>query len=185
MLRHILLGIGVTLLVISLVLIAGGLLPAAPSNSQLTEEELINRARKLGMEFPGANYTQGITLESGVNLKNSLQQKEKEETTEEVEKDVKEKEKTTEEEQAAKEKMNPESEVKNDTQQEKITVTITEGMQGWEVADLLTERGIVENRTVFINLLQKFDIEKKIMAGEYEFKPGVSKLEVLLAVTSG
>lgn len=187
MLRHVLLGMGVTLIILSLVLMAGGLLPASSSSTpQLTEQKIINRARKLGMEFPGANYTQGITLESGVDLAASLEQMEKAETPQTVETKAEEKVGSAEkkEQQTAEKKSKSKTGQQNNTQQEKIKLTITKGMQGWEVADLLVEKGVVKDRDVFINLLQKFDIEDKIMAGDYEFKPGVSKLEVLLEVTS-
>ena len=67
MFQDILLGVGITLIVISLILI-GVNDDLFQEEDKLTEDEIINQARKIGMYFPGENYQNEISLDSKIKL---------------------------------------------------------------------------------------------------------------------
>ncbi|GAB6137628.1 hypothetical protein [Halanaerobaculum tunisiense] len=154
MLRHLLLGIGISLLVISLVMLRVDVVDNSSSNQvtnnqQYKSQTIIKEAKKLGMTFPGTDYSSEVSLEQKVDLDYLRAPA-----------------------------------VNDQTSQEQISITIAEGMRGNQVARLLVEQGLVAEERVFIKLLAKFDIEDRIMAGEYHFSPSVSPFEVLLTLTA-
>mgnify|MGYP006276165727 CR=1 FL=1 len=57
MLKDVLLGVGITLIIIALILIAFDLHVPSKEND-LSNEQIIKKARKIGMAFPGQNYGQ-------------------------------------------------------------------------------------------------------------------------------
>ncbi|OCL27114.1 hypothetical protein U472_06435 [Orenia metallireducens] len=71
MLRHTLLGIGITLVIMALVLSLDINLPGLNLQKEtvITESEIIKEARKLGMTFPGESYShEDISLERNFSL---------------------------------------------------------------------------------------------------------------------
>jgi rhodanese-related sulfurtransferase len=177
MLRHLLLGIGITLIILSLVLINVEI----PANkAQLTREEIINKAKELGMMFPGEDYKRGFFLDPGVNLKESLLESSSEQAEDESDPET---------EKIATEKMAAEEQTGEDQRQlaadQVITIVVSSGMRAQEVAELLVRKGLLQDGEAFLKLLEKFEVENKIMAGRYEFSSNVSELELLFSLTAG
>jgi len=80
MLRHTLLGIGITLVIIALVLSLDVDFFALDLQKEniITEKEIIKEARRLGMTFPGESYShEDINLKKNFNLAESLASLEK------------------------------------------------------------------------------------------------------------
>lgn len=70
MLRHILLGIGIACIAISLILV--GIDFKSVEAPVISEKMIINKAKNLGMAFPGEDYKKGISLDKEVDLSKSL-----------------------------------------------------------------------------------------------------------------
>ncbi|AGB40657.1 putative periplasmic solute-binding protein [Halobacteroides halobius DSM 5150] len=159
MLRHILLGVGITLIVVALVLMGVNVAQPSFDNSKNRinnkRQTIIKEARKLGMAFPGENYQSGISLEQNIDLEKVISS-------------------------LAKEKSKQSNSVKDHLRE--IIINIPQGMNGRQVAGLLVSKGLLKNKTKFIKTLNKFNIENKIMAGRYTFSSQASFIEILLVL---
>ena len=160
MLRHMLLGAGIALIVVSMIL--GGV--NLSESEEISEEEIINQARELGLAFPGEGVRGDFSLEAGVDLEKVV---------------------AVEETSKAKQKKKQDKESKKGVlESEEVRVVIERGMNGQEVAEILTDKRLIESKEELITLLDKFDIENRIMAGTYNFSQATSKLEILLTITA-
>ncbi|MCK8826286.1 endolytic transglycosylase MltG [Natroniella acetigena] len=185
MIRHTLLGIGITLVVFSLVLLGTDYQfqqeeLVFEKEEQVEQEDIISKARELGMTFSGENYQKynsSINLQQEVDLEKVLIDLAEEE---EVDKIEQEKEESTAEVEKLLEQEELEVEEKNDG--EVIEITIPEGMPSRQVATLLVEQELIEDRLVFIQILDKLDSERKVMAGTYQFSTDISPLRLLLTL---
>ncbi len=193
MLRHFLLGVGISLILIFCILILfnlelvnfaeldnqfileqvmereleTGFIEEARRDfeAEITEEYIIEEAKELGMRFDAeplffAEYSFSPELfenliEFELNNNSELIDNQYEENSEEAESE--------------------ESEI--------ITLTIQSGIQAREVAWLLEEKGLIDNTTAFILLINRFNMEDKIMAGTYYFPADISLIELLLEIT--
>jgi len=66
-----------------------------------------------------------------------------------------------------------------------IMVNIERGMSSQQVATVLVEDNVISNDLIFRILLKYHNVENKIKAGEYEFEPRVSMLEVMDKLLKG
>jgi len=64
-------------------------------------------------------------------------------------------------------------------------IVIKEGQGAYEIADILKEEGVIENKLVFIAYIFITGNEKKLQAGRYLFKPGVTILGIVYSISSG
>src|SRR3990167_8027126 len=64
-------------------------------------------------------------------------------------------------------------------------IVIKEGQGAYEIADILKEEGAIENKLVFIAYIFITGNEKKLQAGRYLFKPGVTILGIVYSISSG
>ncbi|MCK8816501.1 endolytic transglycosylase MltG [Natroniella sulfidigena] len=207
MIRHILLGIGITLVVFSLVLLGTDYQfqpkelvveerQPVEDESEVVEpvidqDDIITEARELGMTFPGEDYQRhnnGINLEQDVELEEvliDLEMQEEDEVKEVEDDEEKEIDETKQEElitEAERILEQEEVEVEEKADEEIIEITIPEGMPSREVATLLMEQELIEDRLAFIQVLDQLDSEKKVMAGTYQFSPDMSSLKMLLTL---
>ena len=58
-------------------------------------------------------------------------------------------------------------------------IVIKEGQGAYEIADILKEEGVIENKLVFIAYIFITGNEKKFQEGRYLFKPGSTILGIL------
>ncbi|WP_408954524.1 hypothetical protein [Natroniella sp. ANB-PHB2] len=209
MIRHILLGIGITFLIFSLVLVGTDYQiqqeelmlereESAEEYSNVVEladredEIIISKARGLGMTFPGENYqsyNSNVNLQQEVDLEKVLIHLEEEFEV----KTLKEKTKNEEEDKIEQEREELTAEIEKLLEQEDleieekeegevIQITIPKGMPSRQVATLLVKKELIEDRLVFIQILDKLDSEKKVMAGTYQFSTETSPLKLLLTL---
>lgn len=64
-------------------------------------------------------------------------------------------------------------------------VIIKEGEGAYAIADILKKEGVIENKFVFIAYTIITGNEKKLQAGRYLFKPGVTVPDIMNSVSSG
>ncbi len=64
-----------------------------------------------------------------------------------------------------------------------VTIVVEEGMGAGGVADVLAEKGVIRNATVFKLQARVDDRASKIRPGTYEFRPGASFDEILTVLT--
>lgn len=153
MFKNILLGVGITLITIALILMVTDthFLLQEP---KLTNDNIIKKARKLGMSFPGQDYYQNNAHELGLKRKTTLS--------------------------LPKPKTKPNKSVDSSP----ITIQIPSGISSRKAAELLLEKNLIKDKKTFIKLLTKCNLENKIMAGRYEFNPNISSLQVVLTLTA-
>jgi UPF0755 protein len=65
-----------------------------------------------------------------------------------------------------------------------VTIVIEEGMGAGAVADLLAEKGVIRNATLFKAQARLDDRSSKIRPGTYELQPGASFDDILTALTA-
>lgn len=171
-------GIGSGILIVSIIFYAGVLILNPFQSKKITEtvaveiqdEEIIEKARKLGMifikELPESLPVQG----------NAVQNEKPDEYPDE----------TADLEQGPFEETedlinSEEADLENNKEAagEKITVTIISGSNTIEVADLLYNSGIIENPQEFISYVTVQNKTKKIIAGSYELSSAMSYDEIL------
>ncbi|TDX51902.1 hypothetical protein [Orenia marismortui] len=211
MLRHTLLGIGITLILVSLLLIGFNI--NFEKNTTIPKEKIIKEAKKLGMSFPGEEYGNEISLEKDFNLEKALlqleidnpleqegnqsdnsnhnQQKIKDNRQEDiVNKDLTE----TKEREADKKDLNQKlkeqlktelkKEIIEELEHQKVLLKIPQGISSRDVATLLEHKGLIQDKKKFILLLEKLELETKIKAGTYSIKLPIETKELLLMLTS-
>ncbi|GAB6098869.1 hypothetical protein JCM16358_07480 [Halanaerocella petrolearia] len=205
MLRHVLLGVGITLIIISLVLLQVDLVnfkgqemakKEQPSNSRSI---IIQKAKKLGMTFPGKSYKQEISLRQGIDLKQALPETKSIDQIGHIITEAKElgmifpKDKdsfkvTLVPKINLSQILSKPKETKQGQEKKKeevikdVKIYIPQGMKSGQVAELLVSKGLLKEEINFINLLNKFNIENKVMAGKYTFPANISSLELLSAL---
>ncbi|MBM7555368.1 hypothetical protein [Halanaerobacter jeridensis] len=155
MLRNVLLGIGITLIIISSILMVTDLTigneQTSIKSNKLSRQEIITEARKFGMSFAGQEYYNKHQQDLSLNQTTTLSL--------------------------------PEATSSSLSTPTSISINIPSGISSREVADLLLKKKLIKNKKSFIQLLTKFDLENKIMAGRYKFTADVSPLTVLLSLT--
>ncbi len=186
MLRDILLGVGITLIIISLILIRMDY--NVQKNNSFSEEEIISLARERGMLFPGEEYrSDEIKLRRNIDLKKGLACLEREEEQKLKERLEQRREELKEKEVKLKNKeddlIKKEKKLLKLKDNKEVLVEIPRGISSREVADLLVNKGLIKDKKAFILLLDKLDIETKIMAGRYKFNKDVSFLKMLHKLT--
>lgn len=200
MFRNLLLGIGISLITFSLILVVVDIPEQAEQElaqePELNQEELINRARKLGMGFPGQERSEEFSLAGDLELVLDNQPKEIESSEADKEVVIKPELDVGFSAQTLMEEVSVQTEATEidrkktsqkdepDTQREEIELVIRPGMKAWEVVNHLEAHGIVDEPASFLTLINKFEIENKIMAGTYELKEDISKLDLLLKITA-
>jgi len=210
MLRDILLGVGITLIALALILIGVDDLTVVEKTDlnkekpDLNKTEILNRAREFGMFFPGEKNSDKLSLNrenskldnSDLPVKkdiplviegNKLNRteiinrasdmgmffpwKKSNQNTILNKKNILEIDKLNE----------PNSLTETE---EVIRLKIPSGISSREITDLLVEKKLIKDRSSFIKLLSKFDLENKVMSGTYNFSPQTSPLKLLVVLTT-
>ena len=156
MFKDILLGVGITLIIIASILMVTDFMitnrTKSVKNKELSRQEIIAEARKIGMAFAGEEYykknQQDFSLQQSTVL--TL----------------------------------PQSNSTQETISAPVVIKIPSGISSRKVADLLLEKKLIKDKKSFIKLLTKFDLENKIMAGRYEFEADISPLKLILFLTT-
>ena len=64
-------------------------------------------------------------------------------------------------------------------------IVIKEGESAYEIADTLKNEGVIESKFIFVAYVFVTGNQKKLQAGRYLFKPGVTILDIINSITSG
>ncbi|WP_027338720.1 hypothetical protein [Halonatronum saccharophilum] len=187
--KKVLLIIGITMVFTSLFMIAED--GEESREKVITEDYIIQRAKGIGMTFPGEEYRRGINLESRVSLEEAFLgfegQQEKEDKTVAEEKNIEEETIINKAKELGMVFVDDNVEEKVELESDKefeISITIPEGIAGRDIATILYANGLIEDRMDFILLSDKLGVDSKIMAGDYIFEKGISPLRVLLEMTA-
>jgi hypothetical protein len=99
----------------------------------------------------------------------------------------KEKKEASDQEKNDKNQENANKEQNSETQENKevktVTITITEGMVLETIASELSNLGVIDDRTSFINYFLENDLDRGIQLGSYEIKSGISYQEIADLIT--
>ncbi|MGM0369058.1 MAG: hypothetical protein ACQEP9_01410 [Bacillota bacterium] len=205
MLRDILLGVGITLITLALILIVFDNLTVV-EKTDLTKTEIINRARELGMFFPGEKNSEELSLKRETSLEARELDKSNLAANEDALVVVEENDlsrtkiinkasdmgmffpwKKNKQNILLNQRTNLEINELNKLDsltEEVITLEIPAGISSREITDLLVEKKLIKDRSSFIKLLSKFDLENKVMSGTYSFSPQTSPLKLLVVLTT-
>ncbi len=182
--KYFLRGMGIGFLFCSLIYIAA--YQTSP-NKLLTDEDVIARAKELGMveaptqieELLEGNSTEEQTAEEKTTEEQTAEEKTTEEkTTEEQTAEEKTTEEKTTEEQTTEEKTTEEKTTEEKTTEETsaeekevvATITIKRGMQSITVAKLMEKEGIIKDAYDFDKYLNKKGYSTKLRVGTYTMK---------------
>lgn len=196
MMRHFLLGLGVTLILIFIILVTFNLelvnladldeefiveqvrekelestfVEEAKEKfeAEITEEYIIDEAKKLGMNFD--NQITDEFISKYYFTRGSFFSETDFLVSETIDAEI------------INDEINIE-EIEKNNEKETITLFIRSGMNAREIAWLLKEEGLISDVTSFILLVNRFNMEDKIMAGTYHFSPDISTLRLLLEMT--
>ncbi len=75
-------------------------------------------------------------------------------------------------------------EIEKNQKNQKIILRIPRGYTGSEISALLADKNLINDKQKFIDLLLKLDIDKKLMAGEYNFEPDPTAVDILLTIVA-
>jgi len=67
--------------------------------------------------------------------------------------------------------------------EKEINLKIKYGLNGSEISSLLVDKNLIKDKEKFIKLLLKFDIDRKLVAGDYTFNPHSTPVDILLSIT--
>ena len=178
-LRYYLRGLGIGIVVTAVIM------TVALSKKQLmTDEEVIKRAKELGMientiikdVATSKNDDEQVSEDIKEETKENTQETVDEDTTEEVpEEIVKEPEVTEEPQEIPEEPTESTSDV--------ITVTVVGGDSSWSVAKRIEEAGLVDSAKDFDAYLCSNGYDKRISVGSYEIPKGASEEEMAKIIT--
>lgn len=70
------------------------------------------------------------------------------------------------------------------SREKETNLKIKYGLNGSEISELLVEKKLIKDKEKFIKLLLKFDIDKKLVAGNYTFNPQSTPVDILLSITA-
>jgi hypothetical protein len=205
MLRDILLGVGITLIALALILIGFDDLTVV-EETDLNKTEIINRARELGMFFPGEKNNEELSLNRETSLEISELNRSDLAVNEYAPVVVEENDLSSTKiinkasdmgmffpweksnrnillNQRINLEINELNELDSVTK-EAIRIEIPSGISSREITDLLVEKELIKDRSSFIKLLSKFDLENKVMSGTYSFSPQTSPLKLLVVLTT-
>ena len=156
MFKDILLGVGITLIIIASILMVTDFMitnrTKSVKNKELSRQEIIAEARKIGMGFAGEEYYKNNQQDFSLQQSTVLTL--------------------------------PQSNSTQETISAPVVIKIPSGISSRKVADLLLEKKLIKDKKSFIKLLTKFDLENKIMAGRYEFEADISPLKLILFLTT-
>ncbi|MBM7623493.1 hypothetical protein [Sporohalobacter salinus] len=159
MARKVLLGIGILLTVVGLLLIATDGLNLQQTNTKqkMDKEEVITKAKELGMKFPNKLSKEEIKLQAKrVGLKLDSKQE-------------------------AKKSLSTKSKLNTDSN--KTIIEIKNGAVASQVVQKLFDSKIISDKKALLELIRKLNVENKILAGKYEFDSDPSLERVLLKIT--
>lgn len=173
-LKYYLNGFGIGVLFATIVLSAAFF--ARSSSAVMTDEEVIARARVLGMEMASAQKEREVSDRQETEAQSEASGQEKaseEETTAETEA-VTEEETTSEETETA-----AQQETITVMSREPISFEIESGMTAEAVAELLYEKGIISDARALSAYLVEKGYDAHVHAGSYEVVPTVSYDEII------
>ncbi len=169
MLKNTLLGVGTTLIAISLLMFF--ITDQGEEELKFSEEIIIKKAQELGMEFPKVEQTNPEENEEATKSNKIDVKKENNKSQEELKRELKAELKTE-----LKQELLP--------KEKKILIEIPQGISSSEIATLLVHKGLIDNKNSFILLLDELEVDRKIRAGTYSFKTPISPIQVLLELTT-
>ncbi len=176
------LGIGIIFGAIVMLVAAG-----TSDKEKLTDEEIVERAEKLGMVWEEATQTNAVSDES--KNTESVVMNDTEEATETVtdvntteEKTEAVTKATTEIETETTEKTTEASTEKNTYTE--ATITVTRGMSSTSVAEMLEDADIIEDAEDFDNYLVKEGISNKIQVSSFKLNSNMTYEDIAKVITT-
>ena len=159
-LRYYLRGLGVGILVTAVIMTV-----ALSKKQPMTDDEVIKRAKELGM------------IENTI-IKDVATSKEDEEVKEEIKEEVQEEVQEEQQEELQENPENTENETEVETEGETITVSVVSGDSSWSVAKRMEEVGLVDSAKEFDAFLCGNGYDKRISVGTYEISNNASWEEI-------
>ena len=153
-LRYYLRGLGVGILVTAVIMTV-----ALSKKQPMTDDEVIKRAKELGM-IENTIIKDVATSKEDEEVKEEI----KEEPQEEVQEEVQEEK----QEELQENPENIENETEVETEGETITVSVVSGDSSWSVAKRMEEIGLVDSAKEFDAFLCGNGYDKRISVGTYE-----------------
>ena len=71
-----------------------------------------------------------------------------------------------------------------ESREKEINLKIRYGLNGSEISELLADKNLIKDKEKFIKLLLKFDIDRKLVAGNYTFNTQSTAVDILLSITA-
>lgn len=168
-LRYYLRGLGVGILVTAVIMTV-----ALSKKQPMTDDEVIKRAKELGM-IENTIIKDVATSKEDEEVKEEI----KEEPQEEVQEEVQEEK----QEELQENPENTENETEVETEGETITVSVVSGDSSWSVAKRMEEIGLVDSAKEFDAFLCGNGYDKRISVGNYEISNNASWEDMAKIIT--
>ena len=164
-LRYYLRGLGVGILVTAVIMTV-----ALSKKQPMTDEEVIKRAKELGM-IENTIIKDVATPKDDEEVKEEIKEEQQEEVQEEIQEELQEEVEETPEENEPENKVEAETE---DETEEIITVSVFSGDSSWSVAKRMEELGLVDSAKEFDAFLCGNGYDKRISVGTYKISNNAS-----------
>lgn len=174
-LKYYLNGFGIGVLFATIILSVSFLVRSG-SGAQLTDEEVIMRARQLGMEMTVAAAETDSTTKETTAAETSTRPEKESETERGTEPETTEAETTEEPTTQMQTETQSETSVRNG---ESITIEIVSGMTSETVSRMLADRGIICSASELNTYMVQRGQAGRIRVGIYEMTPGISYDEII------
>lgn len=190
--KIILRNIGIVLIAVS----CGLFLINTTGKKQLSDDEIKEKAKELGMVEAGESSLEGILRSTEEEITTEVIEKPSTATESQEDLSVVQeanstenettKESTTEEQtvEATTEEMTEEASEEKKDEVVEVTFDVTSGMTSWHVAKLLEEQGIIANAPEFDDFLVNNGYANRIRVGQYKVRSTNSFEEIAIIITS-
>lgn len=151
-------------------------------SSQMTDEEIIERAKELGMTEPEDQV--GDLLKEKENTSEQEASKTDAEETASSKAETTEKEAVTEQEQTTEaEQTTEENTADNSSEKETVELTIERGSSSYPVCQKLQELGMINDASEFDTYLVENGYASRIRVGIHKLQKGMSYAEIAEAIS--